>query len=83
MIKNKLFCQILADICDTKINVPEYLELTAYGAARLAGQAVGITLPDLGKEDSPGNHYAPGISTETRKEMRTQWKDAIERTKST
>ena len=42
MAANEWLCQFLADILETRIERPQYLETTALGAAFLAGLATGL-----------------------------------------
>ena len=42
MTNNKSFCQMLADICDINITVPDYKETTVLGAAKCAAIGSGV-----------------------------------------
>jgi len=54
MTNNQSFCQMLADICNINIIVPDYKESTVLGAAKCAAIGSGvISMKDL--TDSSGN----------------------------
>ncbi len=54
--KSDLWCRIIADVTGMKIKVPENAEAAAVGAARLAGLAVGHSIPPLECDKT----YVPG-----------------------
>ena len=55
LCRNPYFCQFLADVLDRKVLVATESELTAVGAALLATEACGMTVPEI----SGRTHYAP------------------------
>jgi glycerol kinase len=75
MSRNRLFCQILADLCSTEVHVPESSELTARGVAYLA----------LGRAASIGERsriFKPKMDNGRREKARALWRSALSRTLS-
>jgi glycerol kinase len=81
MAANGWLCQFLADMLALPITRPPALEVTARGAAVLAGMAIGvwdknIVVPDIGEAD----HFKPAMAEGERERLRAGWQDAIGRT---
>lgn len=81
--KNNFLMQFQADILNTIVERPKCLELTALGAAYLAGIAVGFwtstdTLESIWQLDQS---FEPQISENQRKQMLDTWHEAINRSR--
>jgi len=81
MVANGWLCQFLAGLLDVDITRPATLEVTARGAAVLAGIGVGlwdrtIVTPDSAEAD----HFHPAMHKDEREKLRAGWQDAIART---
>jgi glycerol kinase len=80
---NNFLCQFQADILDMKVTRPKVIEITALGAAYLAGLAIGYW---KGKEDL-ANHwridreFVPQMPPDKRQELVRGWQRAIDRSK--
>ena len=77
MTNNQSFCQMLADICNINIIVPDYKESTVLGAAKCAAIGSGvISMNDL--KNSSGNFKAltPNKEEDYRKEF-SYWSEFI------
>lgn len=60
MTNNAAFCQLLADICNIEIQVPDYKESTILGAAKCAGIGSGIfSILDLIKNPNKNSVFTP------------------------
>ena len=83
MAANNWLMQFMADICDTPVERPDYAEMTALGAAVLAGVQIGwLTLDDWAGRDAPGRRFEPNISAEARNQVLDRWRTAIDRVQS-
>lgn len=81
MSRNKLFCQILADLADVEVHVPARSELTAYGVAKLAQDpllAANGSIQHGAAKDF--NVVRPGMPGAERQRLRSSWKLALDRT---
>jgi glycerol kinase len=84
MAKSELTMQFLADILGAPIDRPRATEMTARGAAYLAGRAAGI-YPDLDALEklwSLDRRFLPKIGAEERAARLSRWRDAVARTRS-
>ena len=84
MAANDWFCQLLADMLDTRVERPATLETTALGAAFLAGLAVGLW-PDRAALKStwrPAAVFAPRMAPARRSALIAGWQDAVRRARS-
>ncbi len=84
MAKSELTMQFLADILGAPIDRPRATEMTARGAAYLAGRAAGI-YPDLDALEklwSLERRFLPKIGAEERAIKLSRWRDAVARTRS-
>jgi glycerol kinase len=82
-VVSDLLMQFQADLMQTAVLRPKTHELTALGAAYLAGLAVGLwkksDLPSLWRLD---RKFTPHISQEKSNELMKRWMRAVERAKS-
>ncbi|MBZ0270398.1 glycerol kinase GlpK [bacterium] len=79
--RNDLLMQMQADLADVPVSRPKNVETTAFGAAFLAGLAVGVwKSPDevarRWKEDA---HFAPSGDAAWRHERRAAWREGLKR----
>ena len=84
MVASDWTMQRLADILDRPVHRPQVLETTALGAAWLAGMHAGIWPDERGfaatwKLD---RCFEPTMSSDTRLQLITGWRDAVRRTLS-
>ncbi len=80
---NDFLMQFQADILDTPVMRPPVLEMTAFGAAALAGLGTGYyqsprELADLRKEFQ---RFQPALPQDTREHYLSQWHKAVEKAK--
>ncbi len=81
---SNILLQIQADLLQTPVVRPKYVETTALGAAYLAGLATGVfksfdQLSELWQED---RRFEPKISDSESKSRMARWHDAVERAKN-
>ncbi|KAL7456852.1 hypothetical protein ACHAWC_008332 [Mediolabrus comicus] len=78
---NRFMMQFQADILDTPVVRPEYLETTAWGAGLAAGLAVGVWsgLEEIGKMWRPDVTWQPKMVKEERNRCWKGWNKAVER----
>jgi glycerol kinase len=79
---NSPLLQFQADILQLPVVRSKTSEITALGAAYLAGLAVGVWLSksDLAGHWSAGQRFEPAMSDARASELLQQWHDAVERT---
>jgi glycerol kinase len=84
MVKSELTMQFLADILGAPVDRPRATEMTAQGAAYLAGREAGIypDLDGLEKLWALDRRFAPKIGADERAAKLARWRDAVERTRS-
>ncbi len=82
MTANSLLLQILADVLDLTVVLPEVTETTALGAAFAAGLAVGYWsgLEELSATWKQKSTFEPAVEDERRVREYRQWKKAVART---
>jgi len=81
MAANNWLCQFLADLLDMEIVRPATLEVTARGAAVLAGMAIGLWSKDvLAGQQTATDHFRPKTSSKERDRLRVGWEKAVART---
>ncbi|RZF46022.1 hypothetical protein LSTR_LSTR004735 [Laodelphax striatellus] len=82
MTANSLLTQLQADLCGIPVVRSKANDVTSLGAALVAGQAAGVEVVDLAKEDflaNLGQMFLP-VSTAEERDMRYQkWKMAVQR----
>jgi glycerol kinase len=84
MVASDLAMQGLADILGAPVDRPRATEMTARGAAYLAGHAAGLC-PDLGGLEqlwALDRRFTPQIVDDLRTTKLARWRDAVARTRS-
>jgi glycerol kinase len=84
MTASEVTMQFLADILGAPVDRPRATEMTACGAAYLAGRAAGI-YPDLDALEklwALERRFTPKIGADERAKKLAHWRDAVERTRS-
>lgn len=81
--RNNFLMQFQADILDCVVERPTCLELTALGAAYLAGLAVGFwdSVEELEQVWKVERDFYPQMTAETRERLLTHWHEAVTRSK--
>ncbi|WP_036255379.1 glycerol kinase GlpK [Methylocapsa acidiphila] len=82
MAANDWFCQFLADILEAPVERPAMLEITAQGAAFLAGLGAGV-YPDvaaISKAWASDARFEPRMAQDERMRLIDGWRDAVRRT---
>ena len=76
---NNFLMQFQADLLNAKVARPEVIEVTALGAAYLAGLKVEYweSIEDIKSNVAIGDIFKPSISSEKREELLEGWKEAI------
>ena len=82
--KNRLLMQMQADLADCTVRVAVASELSALGAAYIAGLKTGVftTFDQIRAQERTGDGYFPAMPASRRAEQRAQWKTAIERART-
>jgi glycerol kinase len=82
--KNDFLMQFQADILNTVVERPKCLELTALGAAYLAGLAVGFwqSTAELETIWRLDKRFEPQMSQNTRQQLLDTWHEAVNRSKN-
>jgi glycerol kinase len=82
--QNDFLMQFQADILGVEVERPEVLEVTALGAAALAGLAVGFwdDLAQLDQATGKRTTFVPTFSDDQRESLYAGWKEAVERSKN-
>ncbi len=78
---NDFLMQFQADLLGVPVQRPAVLEVTAFGAAALAGLGIGF-FPDVASLPSTGgglSSFEPAMSSDRRDELYAGWKRAVER----
>ncbi len=80
-VANNFLMQFQSDILGTRVERPEVREVTALGAAYLAGLAVGFSqnLDELQEKAVIEREFRPGIETTERNYRYAGWKKAVKR----
>ncbi|ECA9415034.1 glycerol kinase GlpK [Salmonella enterica subsp. enterica serovar Stourbridge] len=80
-VANNFLMQFQSDILGTRVERPEVREVTALGAAYLAGLAVGYwqNLDELQEKAVIEREFRPGIETTERNYRYSGWKKAVKR----
>lgn len=76
---NQYLMQFQADIANTKVDVPEIQEISAMGAACLAGLTVGLYSQEQLAELQNHSYYDSKIDYNTREKLQAGWKKAVEK----
>ena len=79
--KNRLLMQMQADLANCDVRVAVASELSALGAAYIAGLKTGVfaAFDQIRARERTGASYSPAMPAPRRAELRAQWKAAIER----
>jgi glycerol kinase len=79
---NDFLMQFQADVLGTPVERPALLEVTAFGAAALAGLAVGFWSADsLPNGGGAVTRFEPRMSADRRDALYAGWKRAVERSR--
>lgn len=78
---NNLLMQFQSDILGVKIVRPQTIEVTALGAAFLAGLGVGIwkDQKEIVKSWREDKTFAPSVSPKKRRELRKKWQEVVKK----
>jgi glycerol kinase len=81
--QNNFLMQFQADILGVEVERPQVLEVTALGAAALAGLSVGFWGNRNELENAAGERtiFSPSMSADQREGLYAGWKNAVERSK--
>ncbi len=78
MAANDWLMQFIADICDVPVERPDYMEMTALGAAALAGMHLEwITLEAWANREGGSKQFAPQMSADVRARFWSGWQRAV------
>ncbi len=78
MAANDWLMQFMADICDVPFERPAYTEMTALGAAALAGFQLGWTTPGAWTGRGAGlDRFDPGMASDERDRLCAGWHRAV------
>ena len=82
-VKNNLLMQFQSDLLDVRVERPSINETTALGAAYLAGLAVGYwkNKDEIASQWKVEHTFTPNLAADTRDELYTGWKKAVEATR--
>ncbi|MGQ0531648.1 MAG: glycerol kinase GlpK [Caulobacteraceae bacterium] len=69
--------QFLADICDVEVARPQFQEVTALGAAKLAASGAGLSKSLDGAGASPSASWSPRMNAGERERFRAGWRSAV------
>ncbi|MGL5957627.1 MAG: glycerol kinase GlpK [Phocaeicola sp.] len=83
--QNNLLMQMQANILDTTVIRPKVTEITALGAAYLAGLAVGYwgSIDEIQQQWKEDARFSPNEDKQLMNEAKEQWEDAVKRTLAT
>jgi glycerol kinase len=78
-VRNEAMCQFLADMIGLRVVKPQYLEATAFGAAYLAGLAVGFwaSQEEINEKWHVDKIYEPAMEEARREELYAGWQKAV------
>lgn len=83
MAANDWLMQFIADICDRPVERPDFMEMTALGAAALAGMQLGwVSEADWGSRATPGRRFEPSMASDVRQRLISGWHRALGQTLS-
>ncbi len=77
---NRYLMQFQSDISGARLRVPEVRELSAFGAAAMAGIAAGVFPEDMTERNGVSAEYAPQMAEDTRRTKYSGWKNAVQMT---
>ncbi len=80
--RNEYLMQLLSDLSGKKIGSSQLLELSAFGAAMVAGLGAGLTtISDIEKIELKYLNYTPNISESERQERLKTWRKAVQQSR--
>ncbi len=83
MAANDWLMQFIADICDRPVERPDFMEMTALGAAALAGIQLGwVSESEWAARSAPGRRFEPNMPAEVRERLIAGWQRALKQTLS-
>ena len=83
MAANDWLMQFIADICDRPVERPDFMEMTALGAAALAGIQLGwVSESEWAARSAPGQRFEPNMAAEVRERLIAGWQRAMKQTLS-
>ena len=74
---NGYLMQLQADLADAKVRVPRFEELSALGAALMAGISTGWMEEELAGSQEAVRVYEPSMEQETRQQKKNGWNEAL------
>lgn len=81
MAANDWLMQFIADICARPVERPDFTEMTALGAAALAGIQLGwVSEAEWATRKAPGTRFEPKMSAEERASLIAGWQAALKQT---
>ncbi|MEL6415640.1 MAG: glycerol kinase GlpK [Pseudomonadota bacterium] len=81
MAANNWLMQFIADICDRPVERPDFMEMTALGAAALAGMQLGwISEAEWAERRAPGRRFEPRMPQPDRAKLLDGWRAALRKT---
>ena len=81
MAANNWLMQFIADICDRPVERPDFMEMTALGAAALAGIQLGwMSEADWAAREAPGRRFEPKMHPQDRAKLLDGWRAALRKT---
>lgn len=81
MAANDWLMQFIADICDRPVERPDFMEMTALGAAALAGMQLGwVSEAEWGSRTAPGQRFEPKMNADDRARLIEGWQRALGQT---
>jgi glycerol kinase len=75
--QNKLLMQIQADLLGRPVDPSAVAEMSALGAALMAGIAAGLWAEDQLQANSVASSFAPGLAEDQRQSVLAQWQQAL------
>lgn len=83
MAANDWLMQFIADVCDRPVERPDFMEMTALGAAALAGMQLGwVQADDWANREAPGTRFEPKMDRAKRDGLLSGWRKALRQTLS-
>lgn len=81
MAANDWLMQFIADICDRPVERPNFMEMTALGAAALAGMQLGwVSEAAWAARTAPGQRFEPRMALNVRARLIAGWQQALAQT---
>ncbi|MEO1554708.1 MAG: glycerol kinase, partial [Pseudomonadota bacterium] len=81
MAANDWLMQFIADICARPVERPDFMEMTALGAAALAGIQLGwVSEAEWATRKAPGTRFEPNMPADERESLIAGWRAALKQT---